>query len=121
MTLLQLLPAILSALLLAAHFLRAGETALVAAALAALGLLFVRRPWPARLFQLLLLLGAVEWLRAMTALVAARQEFGRPYLRAALILGAVAVWTGASALLFLTPRLTRRFRLEEATGNGAEE
>ena len=41
-----LLPAGLSALVLGAHFLRRGDWLLVAASLALLALLFVRRPWP---------------------------------------------------------------------------
>jgi hypothetical protein len=112
MTFLQLLPVALSFLLLGAHFMRAGETLFVALSAGALALLAVPRPWAARAAQVLLLAGAFEWVRSLTTLVAERQQLGLPFTRLALIIGAVALWTAASTLLFGTGRLVRRFRLE---------
>ena len=56
---LLLLPASLSALVLGAHFLRRDDLGLVVACLLLVGLLFVRRPWAARLVQLALGAGIV--------------------------------------------------------------
>ena len=110
MTFLALLAPILSSLVLGAHFLRAGQWGGVAAALALLALLAVPRPWAARAAQAALLLGAAEWLRTLVRLVAERREEHVPYTRLAVILGAVAASTAASALVFESRRLRARFR-----------
>ena len=111
MTFLRLSPAALALLVLGAHFLRAGNLAMVAAALFALALLFVRRPWAARAVQLALGLGALEWLRTLALLTAERRAAGAPYLRMTLILTAVALATALSLLAFRSPRVKERFRL----------
>ena len=63
MVALLLLPVVASLLVLAAHFLRSGNIALVVLVLVFMALLAVRRRWAARLVQVALLLGAVEWVR----------------------------------------------------------
>ena len=88
----------LSALLLAAHFLRAGDLPLVLLALLVPALLWVRRPWAPRVVQAALGLGALEWVRTLWAALAQRQAAGEPWLRMALILGGVALFTALSAL-----------------------
>lgn len=110
MTFLQLLPVGLAALVLAAHFLRAGNLLLLAATLSLIVLMLVRRSWAARLVQLGLFLGTVEWLRTLIVLVSVRRQSGQPFTRLALILGAVAALTAASALVFRTRTLRRHFR-----------
>lgn len=106
---LQLLPVVLSLLVLGAHFLRAGNIAMVAAVLVVLGLLGVRRRWAARVVQAALLLGAVEWVRTLVDLVALRTQAGQPVLRLVLILGGVALVTGLSALVFRAAGLRSRY------------
>ncbi len=110
MTLLLLLPAALSLLVLSAHFLRGGQLALVAASLLALGLLFVKRRWAGRALQVGLALGAVEWIRTLVSLVDRRAATGEPFARLTVILAAVAAVTLAAALLLESPRLRSRFR-----------
>jgi hypothetical protein len=107
-----LLAPALSALVLAAHFLRAGQAAGVAASLALLVLLAIPRRWAARVVQAGLLLGAGEWVRTLVLLVAARREAHAPYARLAAILGAVAAVTAASALVFESRRLRERYRMD---------
>ena len=109
MTFLALLAPILSALLLGAHFLRAGQWAGVAASLALLALVAIPRRWAARVAQAALLLGAAEWMRTLLQLVAQRREENAPYTRLAAILGAVALLTALSALAFESRRLRARF------------
>ena len=104
---LRLLPVALSAVLLAAHFSRAGLTLGFALALGFPLLLLVRRPWAARTVQVVLLAGALEWIRTAALLAARRVELGQPWLRLVAILGAVAAFTAASALVFRSPRLRR--------------
>ena len=108
-TLLHLLPVILSGLVLSAHFLRSGSVLVVMACLAALLLLAVRERWVARLMQVLLLLGALEWIRTMLVLVAQRRSLSEPWIRMAVILSAVVLFTAASALVFQGARLRERY------------
>jgi len=105
MNFLRVLPVILSLLLLGAHFYRAGLPVVSAACLVLPLLLLLRKSWVPRLFQVLLLLGALEWLRAVYGFVAMRIAFGEPWLRLAIILGAVALFTGLSGLVFRLRKL----------------
>jgi hypothetical protein len=111
MNLIRLLPPVLALLLLAAHFARAQWWPLAVACVALIGLLCLRRPWTARLVQAVLMLGAIEWLRTLAALVATRMALGQPHLRLSVILAAVAAITLASALVFRLPALRERYRL----------
>lgn len=110
MTFLALLAPALSALLLAAHFLRAGQWAGVAASLSILAVLAIPRRLAARVAQAALVLGALEWTRTLVRLVAERRGEHAAFTRLAVILGAVAVSTALSALAFRSRRLRERFR-----------
>lgn len=107
----RLAPVALSSLLLAAHFHRAGAPGFAMLAVASLALLLVRKPWVARILQAALLLGAVEWLRTLATFAAIRMSLGQPYLRMALILGAVALFTALAALSFESRALRERYGL----------
>jgi len=96
----RLLPVLLSALLLAAHFSRHGLTLLMPVALAVPAVLLVRRPWVPRVMRAVLLVAALEWVRTGIVLGQARVAAGEPWVRMAVILGAVAGVTAASALVF---------------------
>ena len=112
-TFLLLLPAGVAAVVLAAHFLFHGNLLLVLLALALIGLMSVKRPWAARVVQAGLLLGSAEWVRTVLVRISERRALGQPYGRFALILGLVAVITAASAFLFSTRTLRRRFGLPD--------
>lgn len=120
MTVLLLLPVGLSLIVLAAHFLRAGNLLMVAVVLTVLGLLGVRRRWAARVIQAALLLGAAEWVRTLAQLAALRSRAGQPATRMLLILGSVALVTALSALVFLSRRLRDRYGLRPGTTDRAE-
>ena len=105
-------PVVLSFLVLGAHFLRGGSMIAVFVVLALIGLLFLRRPWVARLVQAVLVLGALEWLRTMYELAQIRAMHGQPYGRMLVILGIVAAVTLCSALLFQTPALKDVYRID---------
>lgn len=92
-----LLAPTLALLLLGAHFLRTDETLAVALCAGVLALLAVPQRWAVRVVQAALLLGTAEWLWTLLLLVQQRSALGRPWLRMALILGAVAALTAASA------------------------
>ena len=59
--------------------------------------------------QVVLTLGALEWMRTLVTLAMQRSEQGEPLLRMTLILGVVAAVTLVSALLFETPKLRRLY------------
>lgn len=113
MTILALVPVILSTLVLAAHFLRAGLLVLVVLLIAVLPLLGLRRSWVPRLFQLILGVGALEWLRTLLVLRAARLALGQPHARMVAILGVVALITALSAALFELPHVRRWYRARD--------
>ena len=100
-------PIVLSLVVLGAHFMRDGSFVGVFGALLLIGLLFVRRSWIARLEQVMLTLGALEWLRTMYELAHIRALHGQPYGRMLVILGIVAAVTLCSALLFQSPTLKK--------------
>lgn len=108
------IPIVLSLVVLGAHFMRYGNTAGVYVAAALIGLLFLRKAWVARLVQVALVLGAVEWLRTLYMLVEFRVAMQQPYLRMVIILGVVALVTLCSALLLQTKPLRAYYRLDSA-------
>lgn len=112
MIVLRLVPILVSALLLGAHFFRSGSILLVILALLIPVVLLIKRPWAARLVQLSMIIGAAEWVRTLLVLVADRQADGETWTRLAVILGLVAAFTAASALPFsISPKVRRRFGL----------
>ena len=91
--------AVLALLLLAAHFYRAGSLVLAITSFALVALVFVTRPWAARILRITLFLGALEWLRTAWVLAGHRAAMGQPYARMLLILCAVALVTVLAAAL----------------------
>ena len=114
MNVLRLLPVIWSFGLLAAHFSRADMFPLVILSLAIPFLLFLRRAWVARSIQVLLILGAAEWIRAMSGYIEIRKSTGEDWGRLAIILMAVALLTACSGLVFQGKSLKIRYKLKTA-------
>ena len=112
MNVVRLTPVILSALLLAAHFSRADNLPLTLISLIAPVLLLVRRPWVVWAFQLVLVVGALEWVRTLLAIARTRQASGEPWVRMAVILGVVVLVTASSALVFRTKALKARYSID---------
>ena len=105
----RVLPVVISFVLLAAHFLRAGQTVVMLISLALILFLFVKQHWVPRLLQLALLLGAIEWVVTLVSVAQMRIEFGMPWTRMAIILGTVALFTLLSGLVFRTSALRQRY------------
>lgn len=105
----RLLPVFLSFLLLAAHFFRAGQTVLAVVPLLLFIPLALRKTWVPWLIQLTLLLGAIEWVRTLYVVAQLRIEYGQPWQRMAIILGAVALFTALSCLVFRSKGLRNRY------------
>jgi len=111
MVFVTLSPVWLSLLLLAAHFYRAQNLVLAAVSLLLLALLLVRKPWAARVVQVGLGLGALEWLRTLAIFAQERLAMGQQWLRLALILGAVAAFSALATLVFKHPKVRAHFGL----------
>ena len=107
------MPVVLSFVVLGAHFMRSGNSIGVVGALVLIALLFVRQPWVARFMQVLLVLGALEWIRTLVELYQVRVALGQPYGRMIVILGLVAAVTACSALAFQSKALKGVYRLDE--------
>jgi len=88
-----------AAVLLGAHFLRAGSLALVALSLAAPLLFLYRKRWSLIVLQILAYGAAATWVWAAIELVRLRQRSGQSWTVAAMILGTVALFTFLAGLL----------------------
>lgn len=96
---LKLIPVYLSVLLLGAHYLRDGDYAMIIFWLVSPLILFHKRKWTLRAFQLLLMIGAGIWLKTIVDIAGIRLTAGQPWLRMVIILGLVALFTICSTLL----------------------
>lgn len=99
-----------SALLLGAHFLRNGHGGLVLLCVAVLFSLAIRHPWVIATTRVFLALGTLEWLRTLLVLAQARIAYGEPWGRLAVIIGAVALVTAASMLVFQNAEVRAYYR-----------
>ena len=91
--------AVISGVLIAAHFLRAGIYPLVVLGLVFPWLLLTGRRWATRTVQILLVLAAAKWVYTLLVIAAQRRADGQPWLRMALILGGVALFALLSAAI----------------------
>lgn len=111
--LVRTIPAALSAALLAAHFWRAQENAIVLLCLALIPLFFTQRGKVLAAARGLLVLGSVEWMRTAVVLAMERQALGAPWMRMALILAGVSLFTLGSAWNLGRNASSRREQVEE--------
>lgn len=109
MNFVRLLPVIFSMLLLAAHFSRNQHDILAVLCIGLITLLFIKKSWIPRLFQILLILGALEWAGTTIQLVQVRMAQHMPWIRLIIILLSVALFTGLSALVFRMKALRQRY------------
>lgn len=107
------IPVVLSIVVLGAHFMRGGNWIGVFVSLLVMALLFIRRPWAARVVQVVLLLGALEWAHTLYEFVQMRAAHGQPFVRLAVILGVVETVTLLSALLFQSATLKGVYGIEK--------
>jgi hypothetical protein len=107
-------------LLIAAHFLRSGFFILAGVSLAVPLLLFMPKRLPAHIVQFCLIATSLEWCRTLYAIAQQRLASGMPWARLAVILGAVAVFTGVSACVFYMQPLKLRYKLGKNVKNTAD-
>jgi hypothetical protein len=100
---------ITAAVLLGAHFLRAGNLALVALCLAAPLLFLHRKRWSLIVLQALAYSAAATWMAVAIELVRLRQQLGQPWTLAVMILGSVALFTLLAGLLLNSRAIRERY------------
>jgi hypothetical protein len=100
---------VIAALLLGAHFLRAGNFLLVALCLGMPLLFLYKKRWSLILLQFTAYCATASWLWAAFQLVEIRQQAGRPWTAAAIILGAVALFTLVAGLLMNSRCMRERY------------
>ena len=101
---------IVAAALTAAHFFRADSYAMVALSLATPLLFLYKKGWSLVLLQLAAYGATLNWLIATLLLVQMRQQVGRPWTTAAIILGAVALLTLMAGLLLNSRSMRERYK-----------
>lgn len=104
--LLLLIP-FLAHILMGAHLMFHGMGLFAFLTLIPAALLFVLRRWMVLLQRVLLVLWALEWVRAGAMLVMSRVSEGRPFALAAAIMGGTAAFTLLTAAVFSLPRVRR--------------
>ena len=105
-----LIPAIISVLLLAAHFSRQ-DLNIIAVICVLLPLLFlVKKKIILTLFQFLLFLGVVEWIRSLMMYIDERQVAGTDYGTLTIIISSVAFFTFISAVLLSARKVKFAYR-----------
>jgi NAD-dependent dihydropyrimidine dehydrogenase PreA subunit len=101
---------ILSCVLLAAHFSRVQNDWFAAACLVFPFILLSKKEWVMRIFQVFLLFGGIIWIERTILLVRMRQRIGQSWLRLAIILGVVAIFTILSAAMFNNKKIQTIFK-----------
>jgi NAD-dependent dihydropyrimidine dehydrogenase PreA subunit len=101
---------ILSCVLLAAHFSRVQNNWFALACLAFPFILLSKKEWVMRIFQVFLLFGGAIWIERTTFLVRMRQRIGDSWVRLAVILGVVALFTILSAAVFNNKKIRAIFK-----------
>lgn len=120
MVMVFLLPAILSYLLLVAHFLHAGNMGGVMVCLGLGILLRVRRWWAARLAQVVFGLACGLWALTGYGIVLLRIDEGRNWRPSAIIFAVVIVTNVLAIGLFQTRRLGAFYRPKQEPAGGSD-
>jgi ferredoxin len=72
-------------------------------------LLLLKRRWILMIFQTLLVIGGIVWILRTVELVQIRQSEGQPWLRLAVILIAVSIYTFLSAIIFQHKKIQEKY------------
>jgi hypothetical protein len=99
----------LSAVLIAAHFLRTASYVPMFFCLASPFLLFIKKRWTVLIVQALTVLAAVIWLLTLYAIIRQRMLEGRSWTVAAIILGVVTGYTLFTGWLLNSPVVKQRY------------
>lgn len=105
---------ILSSVLLAAHFSRVQNDWLALLSLLFPLVLFIRKKWILRIYQTYLLAGGIIWIERVFHYAQIRESQGRAWIRLAVILSAVALFTLISALALERKKIQKHYSEQSA-------
>jgi hypothetical protein len=105
----RILPVIISCLLLGAHFLRAGNIPLTVGCVLMPLLLLINAWWSVMIVQLLTYIGVLIWVKTAIQIYHRRLIFGMPWVRAVVIVGAVALFTAFAGLLLNSSGVKKKY------------
>jgi len=95
----------ISFLLLGAHFDRAGFFAIMIICLLIPFLLFIKKRYILTFIQIILYFGAIEWVRTIVIIAKLRIEIDQEWIKMAIILGVVAIFTAISGILLNSQKI----------------
>jgi hypothetical protein len=116
---LRILWFIIAASLLGAHFYRAGNDVLLALCLLTPLLFLLRRPWSLLVLQAAAYGATLTWLMTALELVQYRQQLGRPWTAAVVILAVVALFTLMAGLLLNSASMRNGYSTAARPGSGS--
>ncbi len=105
----RLIPLVLAALLIAAHFLRGGSLELALVCILVPFLLLIRNRWSLILVQVSAYSAAAIWLYTTMNVIRDRMMFARPWTMSAIILGSVTLFTVFAGMLLNSPRVKEKY------------
>lgn len=94
-----IIPLILSSLMLSAHFYRHYNYPMMVISILVPLLLLIKKRWVLAVIQLFALGGAGVWINTIVVIADERMRSGGPWIRMAVILGTVALFTASSGFL----------------------
>ena len=94
---------------------------LAALAILLAGLLAVPRPWAARTLQVVLAVAVIEWILTTVGLAQLRLRHDEPYVRLAVILGSVTLFTALAAARVPAPGAACVFPVARQTRGRARD
>ncbi|MFA7611514.1 MAG: hypothetical protein WCY51_08455 [Sulfurimonas sp.] len=106
-----LLPAIVSLLVTAAHFLRYGNLVIIGIILLLILSLLIKHKFTARVVQFGLFLATIEWVQTAHMLISYRLDYDLPWIRLTAIMFFVILFTFGSIFTFKTKTLKERYAL----------
>lgn len=106
---LRILPIIIAAVLMAAHFLRSFSLVPMAVCLLAPLLLLIKKRWSLVTLQVLTIPAALIWLMTLYGIIQERIFEGRSWTSSAIILGLVALFTLFAGWLLNSPKVKERY------------
>ncbi|MBI5353191.1 MAG: hypothetical protein HZB50_11180 [Chloroflexi bacterium] len=99
----------LSAILVAAHFLRYGDLIFMLLSLTAPFLLLIKKRWSLITVQSMTVIAAIIWLFALNDIIQQRIYEGRSWTASAVILGVVAGYTLLTGWLLESPLVKEKY------------
>ncbi|MEN8251397.1 MAG: hypothetical protein ABFS32_20880 [Bacteroidota bacterium] len=107
----KFIPIILCFILMAAHLSRANMMILSVVCLVIPFILIWKSKISARVIQVALIIGGLEWIRTLIYYAQIRLENDQPWLRLAIIIGVVAIFNFLTPMVFRTKSMKERYSL----------